>query len=133
MRFNTGIAAMMEFVNGATKWGDRPRAALEPFVLLLSPYAPHIAEELWQVRALSGRDHACEIALIRGSLSTPRVGGYSLPSDLNGRAFLRPQRSGLSTPGSPHWRSTRVPRCQPPSVSAFAGPLRPISGPGVYQ
>ncbi len=30
LRFNTGIAAMMEFVNGATKsWGNRPRAALE--------------------------------------------------------------------------------------------------------
>ena len=52
MRFNTGIAAMMEFVNGATKWADRPRAALQPFVLLLSPYAPHIAEELWQVCAI---------------------------------------------------------------------------------
>lgn len=51
MRFNTGISAMMEFVNGATKWGGRPRAALEPFVLLLSPYAPHIAEELWHVRS----------------------------------------------------------------------------------
>lgn len=25
----------------------RPRAALEPFILLLSPYAPHLAEELW--------------------------------------------------------------------------------------
>jgi hypothetical protein len=25
----------------------RPRAALEPFVLLLAPYAPHLAEELW--------------------------------------------------------------------------------------
>lgn len=29
------------------QWDDRPRAALEPFVLLLSPYAPHVAEELW--------------------------------------------------------------------------------------
>ncbi len=27
----------------------RPRAALEPFVLLLAPYAPHLAEELWQL------------------------------------------------------------------------------------
>ncbi|GFR47432.1 hypothetical protein Agub_g9152 [Astrephomene gubernaculifera] len=48
MRFNTAIAAMMEFVNGATKtWSNRPRKALEPFLLLLSPYAPHLAEELW--------------------------------------------------------------------------------------
>ena len=52
MRFNTGISAMMEFVNGATKWANRPRAALEPFALLLSPYAPHLAEELWQVRLI---------------------------------------------------------------------------------
>ena len=49
MRFNTGIAAMMEFVNGAYKWEDRPKAALEQFVLLLAPYAPHLAEEMWQV------------------------------------------------------------------------------------
>ena len=52
MRFNTGIAAMMEFVNGALKWrGPPPRAALEPFLLLLAPYAPHLAEEMWQVWA----------------------------------------------------------------------------------
>eukprot|EP00879_Flechtneria_rotunda_P026887 GHRR01028726.1.p1 GENE.GHRR01028726.1~~GHRR01028726.1.p1 ORF type:complete len:534 (+),score=200.19 GHRR01028726.1:97-1602(+) len=47
LRFNTAIAAMMEFVNGVFKWSNRPREALEPFVLLLSPYAPHLAEELW--------------------------------------------------------------------------------------
>eukprot|EP00899_Mesostigma_viride_P008088 jgi/Mesvir1/17280/Mv07687-RA.3 len=47
MRFNTAISALMEFVNAATKWEDRPREALEPFVLCLSPMAPHLAEELW--------------------------------------------------------------------------------------
>ena len=47
MRFNTAISAMMEFVNAATKWDTCPRAVLEPFTLLLAPYAPHIAEELW--------------------------------------------------------------------------------------
>ena len=47
MRFNTAIAAMMEFVNTATKWESCPRTVLEPFALLLAPYAPHIAEELW--------------------------------------------------------------------------------------
>jgi leucyl-tRNA synthetase len=47
MRFNTAISAMMEFVNAATKWDTCPRALLEPFTLLLAPYAPHIAEELW--------------------------------------------------------------------------------------
>ena len=48
LRFNTAIAAMMEFVNAANKWEGVPRAVAEPFVLLLSPFAPHLAEELWQ-------------------------------------------------------------------------------------
>ncbi len=47
-RFNTAISAMMEFVNHFTKLEVRPRSALEPFVLLLAPYAPHEAEELWR-------------------------------------------------------------------------------------
>jgi leucyl-tRNA synthetase len=39
----------MEFVNFFTKEEVRPRAAMSDFVLLLSPYAPHMAEELWQL------------------------------------------------------------------------------------
>lgn len=46
-RFNTGISAMMEFINAAYKWDKLPRSIAEAFVLLLSPYAPHMAEELW--------------------------------------------------------------------------------------
>ncbi|KAK4398883.1 Leucine--tRNA ligase, chloroplastic/mitochondrial [Sesamum angolense] len=46
-RFNTGISAMMEFTNAAYKWDKLPRSIIEEFVLLLSPYAPHMAEELW--------------------------------------------------------------------------------------
>jgi leucyl-tRNA synthetase len=48
MRFNTAISSLMEFTNAANKWPTMPRAAAEAFVLLLSPLAPHIAEELWQ-------------------------------------------------------------------------------------
>jgi leucyl-tRNA synthetase len=48
MRFNTAIAAMMEFVNAAVRWPALPRAVAEPFVLLLSPFAPHLGEELWR-------------------------------------------------------------------------------------
>lgn len=49
LSFNTAIARMMEFCNFFTKADRRPLAAMEPFVLLLSPFAPHIAEELWQL------------------------------------------------------------------------------------
>ncbi|MEM7392186.1 MAG: leucine--tRNA ligase, partial [Verrucomicrobiota bacterium] len=54
MRFNTGIAAMMVFCNAATKWEVFPRAVAEPFVLVLSPFAPHICEELWQSMGHTG-------------------------------------------------------------------------------
>src|SRR5262249_16384147 len=47
MRFNTAIAAMMEFTNYLTPLAVRPRSVLEKFVLILSPFAPHMAEELW--------------------------------------------------------------------------------------
>jgi leucyl-tRNA synthetase len=48
MRFNTAIAAMMELSNHLTRLEVRPRKVLDAFVLLLSPFAPHLAEELWQ-------------------------------------------------------------------------------------
>jgi leucyl-tRNA synthetase len=48
LRFNTAISQMMIFVNEVMKSELRPRQLLEPFVLLLSPFAPHLAEELWQ-------------------------------------------------------------------------------------
>jgi leucyl-tRNA synthetase len=47
--FNTAIARMMEFTNFFTKESVRPREAMEKLVLLLSPFAPHLAEELWQL------------------------------------------------------------------------------------
>ncbi|MEX2176852.1 MAG: leucine--tRNA ligase [Pirellulaceae bacterium] len=49
LAFNTAIARMMEFTNFFTKQAVRPHAVLEQFVLLLSPFAPHLAEELWQL------------------------------------------------------------------------------------
>ena len=47
LRFNTAISAMMIFVNEATAWTARPRAIMRDFLILLQPFAPHIAEELF--------------------------------------------------------------------------------------
>ena len=49
LRFNTAISQMMVFTNEMTKTEQRSRALLEPFVLILAPFAPHLAEELWEM------------------------------------------------------------------------------------
>jgi len=49
LRFNTAISQMMIFVNEFISANPKPRAAMEKFTLALSPFAPHIAEELWKV------------------------------------------------------------------------------------
>ena len=48
LEFNTAIAQLMTLLNEFYKLKEIPRSAAKTFVLLLSPYAPHIAEELWQ-------------------------------------------------------------------------------------
>ncbi|MCA9111204.1 MAG: leucine--tRNA ligase, partial [Planctomycetaceae bacterium] len=49
LSFNTAISRMMEFTNVFTQAEVRPKSAMESLVLLLSPFAPHLAEELWEV------------------------------------------------------------------------------------
>jgi len=53
LRFNTAISAGMVFVNEATAWTTRPRALMRDFLILLQPFAPHIAEELFAKLGLS--------------------------------------------------------------------------------
>jgi leucyl-tRNA synthetase len=48
LEFNTAISQMMILVNELFKLEALPRKAWEAFVLLLAPYAPHLAEELWE-------------------------------------------------------------------------------------
>ncbi|GAB6929526.1 leucine--tRNA ligase [Paenibacillus sp. JCM 10914] len=47
LRFNTAISQLMIFINEGYKAEELPRQAMESFVQLLSPLAPHLAEELW--------------------------------------------------------------------------------------
>ena len=58
MHFNTAIAKLIELVNQLTKQltstGSTPREAVEPLVLMVSPFAPHLAEELWARLGRSG-------------------------------------------------------------------------------
>ena len=59
LAFNTAIAKMMEFTNFFTPRNVRPMDAMEKLVLLLAPFAPHVAEELVAIA------RACENADVR--------------------------------------------------------------------
>ncbi len=47
LRFNTAISALMVFVNEAIAWETKPASVLRDFLILLQPFAPHLAEELF--------------------------------------------------------------------------------------
>jgi leucyl-tRNA synthetase len=63
MRFNTAISALMVFVNEAMTWETKPASVLREFLILLQPFAPHLAEELW------AKLQASPLGVAAGSLS----------------------------------------------------------------
>ncbi|ROP29218.1 leucyl-tRNA synthetase [Couchioplanes caeruleus] len=48
LRFNTAIAKLIQLTNTLTPLETTSREAVEPLVLMMSPFAPHLAEELWR-------------------------------------------------------------------------------------
>src|SRR5690606_19767802 len=48
MRFNTAVAKLIELTNGLTRLSGTPREVAEALVLMVSPFAPHLGEELWR-------------------------------------------------------------------------------------
>lgn len=53
IKFNTAVAALMEWLNYLSAKGEVKREEYKVFLLLLAPFAPHITEELWQEMQLS--------------------------------------------------------------------------------
>jgi leucyl-tRNA synthetase len=58
-KFNTAISQMMTFVNEAEKEKEISKDVFADFLILLSPFAPHIAEELWH-KAQNNADFSAE-------------------------------------------------------------------------
>lgn len=56
LRFNTAIAALIELNNQLVSLDEVPQAVARPFLILLAPFAPHIAEELWELAGLGRGD-----------------------------------------------------------------------------
>jgi leucyl-tRNA synthetase len=93
LRFNTAIARLMELNTHATKLaaaaGGAPRGLAEPLVLMVAPFAPHIAEELW-----SRMGHPASLAYepfpqFAESLAAERM--VTLPVQIDGKARFRVQ------------------------------------------
>jgi leucyl-tRNA synthetase len=85
--FNTAISRLMEFVNYFTSQDSRPLACMEAFILMLSPMAPHIAEELWQAIG-----HSESIAYAQWPVFDPRLAQEStieIPIQINGKIRAR--------------------------------------------
>jgi leucyl-tRNA synthetase len=96
LSYNTAIAAMMEYMNTLRKGDRTPHVSeVRPLVQLVAPYAPHIAEELWErmgnrtsvmdagwpaFDAALARDEFIQLAVqvngkLRGTISVPRDTG----------------------------------------------------------
>ena len=86
LQFNTAISSLMELSNAAADWtGDAAslRESLEVLVQLLSPFAPHIAEELW--RELGRKE---ELALLQWPEADPALvidDAYQIAVQVNGK------------------------------------------------
>jgi len=121
MRFNTAIAAMMEFVNHLTKLEVRPRSVLEPFVLILSPFAPHLAEELWQ--ALGHANTLAYEAWPKYDPALTKADEIEVPVQVNGKIA-----SKLTVPPDIDDETLRQAALQDPRVVAKIGgkPLRKV-------
>lgn len=87
LRFNTAIAALMEFANYLAREEVRPRTVVEPFVLLLSPFAPHLGEELWQ--ALGHRDSLAYVPWPAWEESLLQEEVVEIPVQVNGKLRSR--------------------------------------------
>jgi leucyl-tRNA synthetase len=83
LRFNTAIAAMMELTNHLTRLESRPKSVLSTFVLLLSPFAPHIAEELG--RALGHKDTLAYETWPTFDAALTKADEVEVPVQINGK------------------------------------------------
>ncbi|MCS7074182.1 MAG: class I tRNA ligase family protein, partial [Bacteroidia bacterium] len=83
LSLNTTIPQFMIFVNEMTKIGCKKRAILEPFLICLSPYAPHFCEELWQ--KLGHTTLIADATFPQWNEAFLKVGTFDYPVSVNGK------------------------------------------------
>ncbi len=92
--FNTSVAAFMICLN---ELGDcSKRAVLEPLVVLLAPFAPHIAEELWEVLGHSGS--VCDAACPEFDEKYLALSAFEYPVSINGKLRFKKEYPASAAP-----------------------------------
>jgi leucyl-tRNA synthetase len=81
--FNTGVSNFMICVNDLTDLKCNKRAILEPLAILLSPFAPHIAEELWQLLGHQGTIFDSNFPVLNASYLVES--SFEYPVSFNGK------------------------------------------------
>lgn len=88
LRFNTAISALMVFVNEAMTWETRPAAVMRDFLILLHPFAPHLAEELWEKLSAVCRQPLANLAYSKWPAFDPALlveNEIEIPVQINGK------------------------------------------------
>ncbi len=117
--FNTSVSAFMICVNELTSLGTNKREILKPLLILLSPYAPHIAEELWHAIGEEGSVVTAEWPELNETYLVED--NFTYPVSFNGKtrfmlslpATLTPQEveaAVLSAPEAEKWLEGKTPR-----------------------
>ncbi len=81
--FNTGVSAFMICVNELTDLKCNKRQVLEPLLILISPYTPHIAEELWSQMGYTGS--ICDASWPLFNEELVRESTFTCPISFNGK------------------------------------------------
>ena len=117
--FNTSVSAFMICVNELTSLATNKREILKPLLILLSPYAPHIAEELWHAIGEKGSVVTAEWPELNEAYLVED--NFTYPVSFNGKtrfmlslpAMLTPQEveaAVLSAPEAEKWLEGKTPR-----------------------
>lgn len=117
--FNTSVSAFMICVNELTSLATNKREILKPLLILLSPYAPHIAEELWHAIGEEGSVVTAEWPELNEAYLVED--NFTYPVSFNGKtrfmlslpATLTPQEveaAVLSAPETEKWLEGKTPR-----------------------
>ena len=117
--FNTSVSAFMICVNELTSLSTSKREILKPLLILLSPYAPHIAEELWHAIGEEGSVVTAEWPELNEAYLVED--NFTYPVSFNGKtrfmlslpATLTPQEveaAVLSAPEAEKWLEGKTPR-----------------------